>query len=93
MSYKQATEHFERALELDPTYALAYAGLADVYSNMAFFSSGSAKEYYPKAKAATMKALEIDDLLPEALTSLGIIRLRYEWDWKGAEMASSELSN
>jgi TolB-like protein/Tfp pilus assembly protein PilF len=85
VSYKEAIEYFERALALDPNYALAYAGLADTYNRMAFFLSESVAEYYPKAKAAAMKALEIDDMLPEAHAALGSIRFRYDWDWEDAE--------
>jgi TolB-like protein/Tfp pilus assembly protein PilF len=87
VSYKKAIESFEQALALDPNYALAYAGLADAYSRIAFFFSESVAEYYLKAKAAAMKALEIDDMLSEAHAALGNIRSRYEWDWKGAERA------
>jgi TolB-like protein/Tfp pilus assembly protein PilF len=89
MSYKQAIEYFEQALALDPNYALAYTGLANVYNMMALYLSGSRDitEYYLKSKAAALKALEIDDMLPEAHASLGHIKLHFEWDWKGAERA------
>ena len=86
-SYKEAIEYFEQALALDPNYALAYTGLSEAYNIMGFFLSGSAKEYYLKAKAAAMKALEIDDMLPAAHASLGTLKSHYEWDWKGAERA------
>jgi TolB-like protein/Flp pilus assembly protein TadD len=89
MSYNEAIEHFEQALALDPNYALAYAGLADVYNIMAFYLSGAVnvKEYYIKAEEAALKALKLDDTLSEAHASLGILKVRYEWDWKGAERA------
>jgi TolB-like protein/Tfp pilus assembly protein PilF len=80
-------EYFEQAIRLDPCYALAYAGLADSYyrlSNMYL----SPRECYPKAKAAALKALEIDHLLAEAHTSLAFIKFRYDWDWPGAEEES-----
>jgi adenylate cyclase len=85
--FKKAIAYFEQALALDPNYALPYTGLADAYKMMAFFFSGSLEEYYLKAKAAGLKALEIDDTLSEAHASLGDLKLRFEWDWKGAERA------
>jgi len=87
VSYKKAIEYFEQAVALDPNYALAYAGLADAYNRMGFFFTESVTEYYLKAKAAVMKALEIDDMLSESHASLGYLKLHYEWDWKGAERA------
>lgn len=87
MSHEKAIEYFKQALALDPNYALAYAGLADAYNRKAFFFSGPATEYYLKAKATAMKALEIDDMLSEAHAALGYFKLHYEWDWKGAERA------
>jgi TolB-like protein/Flp pilus assembly protein TadD len=82
---KKAVEFFQQAIEKDPNYALAYAGLADSYNVLAVFSELPPKEAYPKAKAAAMKALEIDDTLAEAHTSLASVRLRHDWDWLGAE--------
>jgi TolB-like protein/Tfp pilus assembly protein PilF len=86
-THKKAIEYFEQALALNPNYALAYSGLADVYNRMAFFFSASVEEYYLKAKAAVMKALEIDDTLSEAHAALGYLKVHFEWDWKGAEKA------
>jgi len=81
VSYEKAIEYFEQALALEPNCALAYAGLADAYNRMAFFFSESVKEYYLKAKAAAMKALEIDDMRSEAYAALGHLKFHYEWDW------------
>jgi TolB-like protein/DNA-binding winged helix-turn-helix (wHTH) protein len=83
--FAQAVEHFGRAAERDPTYARAYAGLADSYALMSTYSPGSAKELMPKARSAALRALELDDRLAEAHTSLALIRERYDWDWEAAE--------
>ena len=83
--FAQAVEHFERAAEKDPTYARAYAGVADTYALMSTYSPGSAKELMPKARSAALRALELDDRLAEAHNSLALIHERYDWDWKAAE--------
>jgi len=76
-SFPKAIEYFNQAIELDPTYALAYAGLADVYVVMAtpYVSLNGRKgaDYWDKAKATALKALEIDDSLAEAHASLGAV--------------------
>jgi len=81
---KRSIEYFERAIENDPGYALAYAGLADSYSTLPDYSSVPPKEANPKAKEAAMRALEIDNKLSEAYAALGTIRWG-DWDWEGAE--------
>jgi tetratricopeptide (TPR) repeat protein len=80
---KKAIDYFEQAIEIDPTYALAYAGLADSYYRLsnAYLPT---REAMPKAKAAALQALEIDETLSEAHASLGLINLFYEWEWSGA---------
>jgi eukaryotic-like serine/threonine-protein kinase len=78
-------EYFQQAIARDPSYALAYSGLADSYTNAAIFGFVPPKEVFPKAKVATLKALEIDDTLAEAHTSLACIKSSYDWDWSGAE--------
>ena len=84
---RKAIEHFREAIELDPTYALAYAGLADTYTLLgsAGYDAPSPREMISKAKAAAVKALEIDESLAEAHTSLAFIKFRLDWDWAGAE--------
>ncbi len=82
---QKAKELFEKAIELDPVYAMAYAGLADAYNLLTIFGDANRHDTYPKAKAAAMKALEIDPMLAEAHNSLAYTRMRYYWDWKGAE--------
>ncbi|MCI0697473.1 protein kinase [candidate division KSB1 bacterium] len=81
----KAILHFEQAIKIDSTYALAYSGLADSYSLLANRGSLSSKEACPRAKAAAIKAVEIDDTLAEAHTSLGFVRMAYDWDWLVAE--------
>ena len=83
-SSKKAAEYFVQAIEIDPTYALAYAGLADAYYRLSNIYAPT-RDAMPKAKAAAVKALEIDDSLSEAHAAMGIIKLYYEWDWSGAE--------
>jgi DNA-binding winged helix-turn-helix (wHTH) protein/TolB-like protein/Tfp pilus assembly protein PilF len=83
--FHKAIEYFQQAIEKDPEYALAYAGLADCHHFLCGYGLLPPKETYPKAKAAAMKALEIDDQLAEAHTALAVARARYDWDWAGAE--------
>jgi DNA-binding winged helix-turn-helix (wHTH) protein/TolB-like protein/tetratricopeptide (TPR) repeat protein len=81
---RKAIEYFNQAIETDPNYALAYAGLADAYYGLSELYLPP-KEAMPKARAAAMKALEIDESLAEAHTSLALVKTFYEWDWSGAE--------
>jgi eukaryotic-like serine/threonine-protein kinase len=83
--FKKAAEFFTLAAQKDPHYALSYAGLADTYSLLGDAGYLPPSEAWPKAKAAAMQALEIDDSLAEAHTSLGLVREHFEWDWAGAE--------
>jgi eukaryotic-like serine/threonine-protein kinase len=82
-SYQKATEHYKQALDLDPNYALAWLGLADAY--YLDLPPLPAKERMPRAKAAAMKALAIDEMLGEAHTSLARIIWQYDWDLPAAE--------
>jgi TolB-like protein/Tfp pilus assembly protein PilF len=81
---KLGFECFQQAIDLDPNYALAYTGLADSYYRFSNLHMPS-REAMPKAKAAAMKALEIDEELAEAHISLGLVRMHYDWDWLDAE--------
>jgi tetratricopeptide (TPR) repeat protein len=83
--FHKAIEYFQQAINKDPKYALAYAGLADCHHLLGGYGLLPPKETYPKAKAAAIKALEIDDQLAEAHTVLAIARARYDWDLAGAE--------
>jgi serine/threonine-protein kinase len=80
-----AIELFNQAIEIDPQYALAYAGIADCYNLLDIWANLPTSETFPRAKAAAQKALSIDDQLAEAHTSLAYAIHTYEWDWKAAE--------
>jgi TolB-like protein/DNA-binding winged helix-turn-helix (wHTH) protein/Tfp pilus assembly protein PilF len=82
---KKGMEYFQQAIDLDPQYALAYAGLADCNTLLSVYSNALPTESFPRAEAAAVKALEIDATLAEAHASLGFSRLWYDWDWSGAE--------
>jgi TolB-like protein/Tfp pilus assembly protein PilF len=78
-------EYFQKAIERDPRYALAYAGLADSYNILASYSALSPKEAFPKAKQAAARALELDDKLAEAHAALAFVKFGYDWDWVEAD--------
>jgi adenylate cyclase len=82
---KRAIDRFEKALEKDPQYALAHTGVADSYAVLALLEFVPPKEAFPKARTAAEKALQIDNRLAEAHTSLGAVRFQYDWEWEGAE--------
>jgi len=82
---RRAAEYFQQAIDKDPGYALAYAGLADCYATHPGYQVESPRESWPKAKAAATKALEIDNTLAEAHATLANTRMSFEWDWAGAE--------
>ena len=83
--FRQAIEYFQQALAKDPNYARAYAGLADTYALMSTYGFAPAADVMPRARAAAVRALEIDDTLGEAHTSLALIVQMHEWNWQGAE--------
>src|SRR5262249_39250033 len=78
---QRATEYFQQAIDKDPAYAMAYAGLADTYNSLSFFNMLPPREVMPRAKAAAAKALELDERLAEAHASLGWASFAYDWDW------------
>jgi adenylate cyclase len=82
---KKAIEYFNNAIERDNKYALAFAGLADCYTVISMYGALAPKQTYPLSKAAAMRALEIDNQLAEAHTSLAYAMYRYDWDWTAAE--------
>src|SRR5712671_5698499 len=81
---QKAIEYFRQALDKDPAYSLAHAGLADTYAYLSFFHVVPPRQAMPKAKAAAVKALEIDDHLAEAHVSLGYVSFTYDGDWSAA---------
>ena len=82
---ERAISKFQQAIQLDPGYALAYAGLADAYASQCLIADVPPLEVFPKAKQAALKAVELDNSLAEAHTSLAYVRFWYDWDWSGAE--------
>jgi TolB-like protein/Tfp pilus assembly protein PilF len=82
---QKAVDYFKLAIDKDPGYALAYAGLASAYILFPEYSSSPAKEYVPRTEAAAKRALELDATLAEPHAALGLLKQTYRWDWKGAE--------
>lgn len=80
-----AVAWFKQAIARDPNYAPAYAGLADTYAIMSGYGYVPANTYMPLARTAALRAVQIDDSLAEAHTSLALIAQNYDWDWKTAE--------
>ena len=83
--FQQAIKCFEQAVHVDPTYARAYAGLADSYALLGGYSGYPQKQFMLKARAAALQALQLDNNLAEAHVSLALIAQNYDWDWKTAE--------
>jgi serine/threonine protein kinase/tetratricopeptide (TPR) repeat protein len=84
---RKGIQFFREAIDSDPSFASAYAGLADCFITLATNIPLPPRETMPKAKAAAMRAIEIDDGLAEAWASLGAVRWWFDWDWEGAEEA------
>lgn len=82
---KKGISYFNEAVEKDPSYALAYAGLADSYSLLSDYNELPPKQAYPQARKAVMRALELDEQLAEGHATLAFINTTYDWDWLGAE--------
>ena len=82
---RQGMAYARQAVEADPGYAAAYAWLASTYGYLAAYGSLPPSEAFPKAKAAALRALEMDESLAEAHTVLGVVQGWLEWDWSGAE--------
>jgi DNA-binding winged helix-turn-helix (wHTH) protein/tetratricopeptide (TPR) repeat protein len=82
---RKAIEHFERAIHSDPGYALPYSGLADCFLLLSTYGAISPRQGVPRAVRAATRALEIDDTVAEAYTSLGYARFAYYWRWDEAE--------
>jgi TolB-like protein/DNA-binding winged helix-turn-helix (wHTH) protein len=82
---EKAITYFQQATDKDPNYARAYAGLADSYVLLAGYSMRSPTEFVPKGRVAALRALQIDESLPEAHAALALSVENYDWDWQTAE--------
>jgi eukaryotic-like serine/threonine-protein kinase len=82
--FRAAIAHFQQAVEKDPNYAVAYAGLADCYVLLGVYGEIPNRDAYPLAKAAAVRALELDETLAEAHASLGRSIIAHDWDWAAA---------
>ena len=81
---KKSIDYFQQAIAADPNYALAYAGVADAYVFLPGYTAGAPRDCYPKAMAAAKKALELDDTLAEAHTTLALAIWYYDFDFSQA---------
>lgn len=82
---RQAADYFQQDINRDPRYARAYAGLADTFALQSTWNYVPSKDFMPKARAAALKALQIDDGLAQAHASLALIAEQYDYDWPTAE--------
>lgn len=82
---RQAIRFFQESIDADPTYAPAYAGLADAYGQLGYGSYVSPVDSFPRARAAALRALDLDPALPDAHAALGYTSMYYEWDFAKAE--------
>lgn len=83
--FRKAIGFFQRAIEIDPSYAPGYAGVADSYNLLGDYSYLRPRDAYPKAKAAVRKALQFDESSAETHTSLAFVQFDYDWDWASSE--------
>ncbi|HEV2884627.1 MAG TPA: protein kinase [Pyrinomonadaceae bacterium] len=90
---RSGIKYFQQAQEKDPTFALAYSGLADSYALLSDIGAVKPADEMPKAKAAAQRAVDIDPALAEAYTSRAFVKLAYDWDWPGAEADFKQALN
>jgi TolB-like protein/DNA-binding winged helix-turn-helix (wHTH) protein/Flp pilus assembly protein TadD len=83
--FEQAIACFQRAIKKNPQYAPAYAGLANSYTLLTGYSMSPSSRYMPQARTAALRAVELNDKLPEAHTALALVVQNYDWDWQMAE--------
>jgi serine/threonine-protein kinase len=83
----KAIEYYQQSIEKDPAYAWGYAGLAECYTVISFYSRVPPKESFPKAQASAARAIEMDSTIAEAYAALGDALLHYDRDWEGCERA------
>ena len=84
-AFKESILYFNQAIHKDTTYAAAYAGLADAYLLLGNFNVLAPQEAYPVARAAALRALQLNESFGEAHTTLAFVRMYYEWDWENAD--------
>ncbi|MCL6564988.1 MAG: winged helix-turn-helix domain-containing protein [Acidobacteriia bacterium] len=84
---RKAIAQFQQAVREDANFAPAYAGLADCYNLLSIYLVASPQEAFPRARAAALRALELDQTLASAHAALGYTRFRFDWDWEKAEEA------
>jgi len=82
---RKAIDYYDEVIRIDPSFAPAYAGLANCYSLLCYYSGTSPAESYPKAKAMARKALELDETLAEAHTALAVVLRDYDYAWAESE--------
>ena len=82
---RKSIDYFQKAIDKDPTYAMAYAGLADAYTTLPSYTNDTGLDSYPRARAAALKALELDESLAEPHATLGTVLLEHEWNFAEAE--------
>jgi tetratricopeptide (TPR) repeat protein len=82
---RKSIDYLQKAIDKDPTYALAYAGLADAYTTLPSYTNDTGLDSYPRARAAALKALELDESLAEPHATLGTVLLEHEWNFAEAE--------
>ena len=83
--FEQAIACFQHAIKKNPQYAPAYAGLANTYTLLTGYSMSPSSKYMPQARTAALRAVELNDKLPEAHTALALVVQNYDWDWQMAE--------
>jgi TolB-like protein/DNA-binding SARP family transcriptional activator/Tfp pilus assembly protein PilF len=76
---------FTQALDLDPTFALAYSGMADAYVQLGYGNGLAPSDAFPKARAAATRALQLDSTLAEPHATLAFVHMYYDWDWRSAD--------
>ena len=86
-AFRRAVESFQQAIDLDPSYALAYAGLGDAYGAMAYYGYVDPKDGFFRARAAAERALQLDPDLADAHVTLALVQLFAMWSWPGTEQA------
>jgi serine/threonine-protein kinase len=82
---RKGLDCFKQAIDIDPSYAQAHAGVADSYAMLVWNLAISSHDGLPRARVSALKALEIDNRLAEGHASLAFVKLFYDWDWKGAD--------